>query len=347
MSCALRQEETWLFTRVKGGLRRIFRYEDGIVPNLMAMAFIVAGYAGGFLLLFSKPVWVWTLGVLILAESMIISAYFLHELVHHTIFRSKALNARVLAAISWVNGACLSSLARTEKKHLAHHIQKADIISFDFREWLKGHPVIRRGVAILEWAYFPAVEILMRVMMVIQPFSRSLPHRYRLLTTFIIRSGLWVWLLYWHWPAALGYALSLLIMISVLRFVDAFQHTYDAFVAEPGSGDPDIPRRNAAYEEEHTYSNLLSVRWPVCNLLTLNFVYHNAHHALPSMPWHRLRKYHESCYPLESRKSSVLPLKDQLISYHRYRVMRATGQDGPSGQQDFMGAVGVSFLTVF
>ena len=42
------------------------------------------------------------------------------------------------------------------------------------------------------------------------------------------------------------------------------------------------------YEEDNTYSNLLSTRYPWLNLLVLNFCYHNVHHNKPSEPWYRL-----------------------------------------------------------
>ena len=42
------------------------------------------------------------------------------------------------------------------------------------------------------------------------------------------------------------------------------------------------PARDRDYEEHNTYSNLLSQRFPVFNLLVLNFCYHNVHHHKPS-----------------------------------------------------------------
>ncbi len=45
-------------------------------------------------------------------------------------------------------------------------------------------------------------------------------------------------------------------MITVLRFMDAFQHTYEVF--EVGSALPD---RNRAYEQENTFTTLISRRY--------------------------------------------------------------------------------------
>ncbi|WP_053959484.1 fatty acid desaturase [Sulfobacillus thermosulfidooxidans] len=329
-----------------GPFHKVFRYTDGIVPNVAALIYIFAGYFGGWLFLFSRHVGLFILGILLLAHSMIISAYFFHELVHHTIFRSQSTNARMMAIISWINGGCLSYLPRAEKKHLAHHFQKADVISFDFRAWLQKHLWLAKMVMLLEWAYFPAVEMLMRAVMVIQPFTQRLPHRYRVLTTLIIRGGLWFGVLWWYWPAAFGYVLATLLFITVLRFIDAFQHTYEPIVAAPGTPPPDIPARSKTYEEENTYTNLLSQKWPVLNLLVLNFVYHNVHHAMPSMPWHRLRQYHDHQYMKETKPSQILSFRQQVIWYHRYRVARTVTSDYGNLETGFVGAVGVSFLTV-
>ncbi len=329
-----------------GVFHQTFRYADGMVPNLVALMYIFIGYIGGWFLLFSPHFLLFGLGVVILAHSMVLSAYFFHELVHHTIFRASSTNKRMMVLLSWINGACLSHLPRSEKKHLAHHFQKADVISFDFRTWLDKHPSIRRAVILMEWAYIPAVEILMRGSMIAQPFSRSLSHRFRVLGVLIIRMGLWVGVLWWHFEAAIGYVLSSLLFITVLRFIDAFQHTYEPIVASPNEPAPEIPPRDRRYEEDNTYTNLLSYSWPALNLLTLNFVYHNVHHALPAMPWHRLRQYHETHYVQEANPSQILSFHQQLTWYHRYRVARAVSTDYGNVQNGFVGAVGVSFLTV-
>ncbi len=332
--------------RLYGPFRKVFRFSDGVVPNTAVLIYIFAGYFSGWLLLFSRHMGFLILGIFLLAHSMIISAYFFHELVHHTIFRSQSTNVRMMAVMSWINGSCLSYLPRVEKKHLAHHFQKADIISFDFRAWLQKHLRLAKMVMLLEWAYFPAVEMLMRGVMIIQPFAQRLPHRHRVLTTLMIRGGLWLGILWWYWPAAVGYVLATLLFITVLRFVDAFQHTYEPIVAAPNAPPPDVPSRSKTYEQENTYTNLLSQKWPVLNLLVLNFVYHNVHHAMPSMPWHQLRQYHDHHYIKEAKPSQILPFCQQLIWYHRYRIARAVSSKYGNLESGLVGAVGVSFLTV-
>ena len=81
--------------------------------------------------------------------------------------------------------------------------------------------------------------------------------------------------------------------------------------------------RTPQYEEENTYSNLLSVKYPFLNaLVSLNFGYHNAHHLRPSAHWLNLPKIDEVMYP--NSDAHVFLLKDILATYHRHRLDRIT-----------------------
>jgi fatty acid desaturase len=145
------------------------------------------------------------------------------------------------------------------------------------------------------------------------------------------------------------YALAYLIFLTVLRFLDAFQHTYDVFATRSLEPAPVDPRRDRRYEYEHTYSNLISERWGWLNLLVLNFPYHNAHHVRPGEPWYRLPALHRELYAQADRQ--VITCRELLASFHRHRVARVLadgyGEVGSSGERarNFIGAVGVSFLT--
>jgi fatty acid desaturase len=108
--------------------------------------------------------------------------------------------------------------------------------------------------------------------------------------------------------------------------------------------------RDQRYEQENTFSNLISYRYPWINLLTLNFGYHNAHHHRPSVPWYRLPTLHEGVFGEQTR--AVLPLSELLRTWHRNRVRRVLSDDygkpgqGPGRADNYVGAHGVSFLTV-
>lgn len=171
----------------------------------------------------------------------------------------------------------------------------------------------------------------------------------RLIAIIVVRAAAFA-LLGWYSPKALLlYAVAYMIMLHVLRFADAFQHTYDAFAVLEGGEIPNDKVRDHAYEQANTYSNLVSVAHPALNLLLLNFSYHNAHHEKPIVAWHDLPKLHAQLFPREYVQ--VIPMRDLLRGHHRDRVRRVVADDygavgkGPNRADTFLGAVGVSFLT--
>jgi fatty acid desaturase len=145
------------------------------------------------------------------------------------------------------------------------------------------------------------------------------------------------------------YAIAYVLFLNVLRFMDAFQHTYEVFVTRSLAAAPIDPRRDLRYEYENTYSNLLAERRGWLNLLVLNFPYHNAHHVRPGEPWYRLPALHRSLYGDKDRQ--VITCAQLVASFHRHRVARVFAEDygsvAATGKRagDFIGAVGVSFLT--
>jgi fatty acid desaturase len=109
--------------------------------------------------------------------------------------------------------------------------------------------------------------------------------------------------------------------------------------------------RDRAFEQANTYSNVVSARWPVLNLLTLNFGYHNAHHERAAIPWYRLPALHRELFGAGRRE--LLPLPALLKTFHRNRLRRVLDDDygqvaaeGRGRADGFIGAHGVSFLTV-
>jgi fatty acid desaturase len=331
-------------------MRAWFRYEDGVWPNMAAIIYTFAGYAAG-LWAMAQPAWpVAALGVLLTAHALVYSGYLLHEAVHGTIFLSPAANDRLGMAVAWLNGACVASYTGVKNKHLRHHADRLDVVSFDYRAILRGWPMPwQRLVLALEFAYIPAVELLMRAMVVLTPLrSGSDADRCRVVLILAIRLALFTALGLASLQALLLYGVAYLLFLHVLRFIDAFQHTFEVFVSPEAAPAPVDPRRDRQYEHENTYSNLVSHR-PWLNLLVLNFPYHNAHHARPAIPWHRLASLHRTLYGDD--QGQVITCRALIRSYHRHRVARILAEDyghvAPDGDRagGFLGAVGVSFLT--
>src|SRR5690606_9585012 len=113
-------------------------------------------------------------------------------------------------------------------KHLIHHSERLDNVTWDYRPFLRAHPALRKLVTALEWGHIPAIDLLMHGMVIVAPFRmpRFRRNRARVIACLAVRVPLFA-LLGWLAPKALLlYALSYVLFLHVLRFADAFQHTY-------------------------------------------------------------------------------------------------------------------------
>lgn len=335
---------------------QIYRYADGKLANSLALAYAFGGYAAGFALLFADS-WLLNLaGTLLLGHAMIIAAYLIHEFAHGTIFAKPLNNERAGELCSWLCGSCYAGFQDLRKKHMRHHVDRADVITFDTKAFLNRCPGwFRKLVLAAEWAYVPAVELIMHYYVILLPFITSnekhRANRRKVALTLLVRTALFALVAAVSLKAMVLYFVAWSIMLTVLRFTDAYQHTYDAFaVLEDGGKIPDDKLRDRAYEQMNTFSNVVSVRWPVLDLLLLNFAYHNAHHEKPVAPWYRLRTLHAELYG--DGYAQVLPMHLLFKSFHQHRLRRVIDDDygvvEPAGERradGFYGAVGVSFLT--
>jgi fatty acid desaturase len=181
---------------------------------------------------------------------------------------------------------------------------------------------------------------------IVQPSQRH--HLPRVLAMLLVRALLLVTLAVFSLKAVLLYALAVAIELHVLNFFDSFHHTFAQYCIQPEQAIP--PQGDRAYEQANTYSNVISARFPWLELLVLNFTYHNAHHHRPSVPWWRLPALHRSLYG--ETHPAILPIVELVRSWHRNRVQRVYAQSygapghGPQRGDTFIGAHGVSFLTV-
>jgi fatty acid desaturase len=320
-------------------------------PNLLVMGYTVLGWPAGIWMLTLPSGWTNAVGVLLVAHTLIYSAYLIHDCAHHAIFPTRAGNDRLGVVMTWINGACLADYSRLKTKHLRHHSDRLDVVTFDYRAALRRLPGWARNLVLaLEWAYIPAVELVMRCMIVAAPFSfGTAAERVRVVLLLTLRVAFFAALAVVSLKAVLLYALAYVTFMTVLRFMDAFQHTYEVFASPSLAAALPDPRRDLRYEYENTYSNLVAERWGWLNLLVLNFPYHNAHHVRPSVPWFRLPTLHRSLYGEGDRQ--VITCGRLLASYHRHRVSRVLAEDygtvSATGDRagSFLGAVGVSFLT--
>lgn len=329
----------------------LFRYSDGALPNILVLAYVGVGYIAGLAMLAAPLGVVNAIGVLLVAHTLAVSAYVIHECTHGTIFSRPADNDRLGVAMAWLNGAAIAPYAGLKEKHLRHHADRLDVVTFDYRAVLRDSPGwFRKTILALEFVHIPAVELLMRGLVVATPFlERDRRGMLRVAGVLAVRLLFFALLGSVSVKAVLLYALAYVIFLHILRFQDAFQHTFDVYATRSLAPAPAAMRRDRAYEHANTYSDVISCGVPRLNLLLLNFPYHNAHHARPAAPWYKLTKLHDELYGAD--QAQVLPCRILLKNYHRHRVTRVLAEDyGEVAAQgarveNFIGAVGVSFLT--
>ena len=323
-----------------------------------AVLYACTAYLFGMLGVIHESLVINLLGTLLLAHGMIIAAYMIHECGHNSVFRHSRHNAVLGRTMSWLCGAAYGTYEDIRYKHFRHHVDNDDVVWFDYDRLFNRHPFFTKIIQALEWIYIPAQDLLMHFIMVFTSFiiPQRRNQRLRNVTVILIRGGAFLALAIFFPKAALLYAVAYVIMIQVLRFMDMLQHDYPYnttlfdYEDPPHKGDSD-------WEQEHTFSNPLSLRYEKLNWLTLNFGYHNAHHSNMAVPWYRLPSLHQELTGGDPQR--VIPLVAQLTLFHRNRVMRVYCEQAPEYPQgdaylnaarEAAGPIGgnaASFLTSF
>jgi fatty acid desaturase len=336
----------------------LFKEPKGLLMSGGALAYAVAGYVAGFAGLFHDSPVVNAAATLLLAHAMIVAAYLIHECAHNLVFKRSRHNAALGRAMSWLCGASYGTYEDMRYKHFRHHVDNDDVVWFEYDKFFEKHPLLLRLVRGLEWLYIPAHDLIMHFVMVFTSFiiPQRRDQRRRNVTVILIRGGIFGVMLFVVPKVAILYAVAYLIMMHVLRFMDMLQHDYPynatlfEYADPPHKGDSD-------WEQEHTFSNPVSLKYPGLNWLTLNFGYHNAHHADMNVPWYRLPELHRELTGDDPVR--VIPFRSQLRLYHRNRLRRVHNPqptDYPKGD-DYLrlaragtGPIGgnaASFLTSF
>ena len=340
-----------MFAAPLASRRRLFRDREAAILNSLVIVWTATGWAGSFALMGSSSPWLTVIGVLVCGHTMILAAYLIHEAAHQTLFARPAANRAIGETMNFIAGSCYASFERIRHMHIRHHRERADLTCFDVRRFVAAHAGVRRLLQVLEWAYVPATELMMHLQVVWRPFfvrsqRRHLPRAAAMLA---LRLSCLAALGLWSVKALTLYCVALLVQLHVLGFLDAFHHTFVQYFVEANAPVP-MAGRDRQYEQEHTYSNLISQRHPWLNMLALNFPYHNAHHQRASVPWYRLPAFHRELYG--DSAPAVMSVADLLATWHRNRVRSVRCEDFAMPMQQerlaeiFVGAHGVSFLTV-
>lgn len=323
-----------------------------------AVAYAIGGYGLGITGLFHESGLVNAGATLLLAHAMTIAAYLIHECGHNLVFHRGRDNARLGRMMSWLCGAAYGTYEDMRYKHFRHHVDNDDVVWFECDKFFEEHPITTKLIRLLEWFYIPAHDLMMHGVMVFTSFiiPQRRDQRLRNVSVILIRGGVFTVVALLFPQSALLYAVAYFMMIHVLRFMDSLQHDYPYSTTLFETSD--APHKgDTEWEQEHTFSNTLSLRYPKLNWLTLNFGYHNAHHANMNLPFYQLPELHAELSGNDP--AFVIPFRSQLRLYHRNRVSRIYNPQSkgyPKGieylraAQSGTGAIGgnaASFLTSF
>ena len=324
----------------------------------LAVLYALSAYGLGFAGLWADAVTVNFLSVLLLAHGMVIAAYMIHECGHNTVFRQNKHNARLGTFLTWLCGAAYGTYEDIRYKHFRHHVDNDDVVWFDYEAFFEKHPAVYKTTKLLEFFYIPAHDLIMHFIMVFCSFiiPQRRDQRLRNLSVIALRGGVYLLLLVSFPTVALLYALAYMVMMTVLRFMDGIQHDY-GYHLYLFTDERSDKKGNLEWEQQHTFSNVLSFHYEKPNWLVLNFGYHNAHHARPTTPWYELPKVHRALFGEDP--ANVIPLWPQLRLFHRYRNYRifhdapnlpdAQGGDflQAARRGEVTGGNAASFLTAF
>jgi len=305
-----------------------------------ALLYALAGYLVGFAGILHESLWVNVIATVLLGHAMVIAAYMVHECSHNTVFISNRDNARLGEALLWVVGSNYGTYEDIRYKHFRHHVDNDDVVWFDYEVFFKRNPLVLHITKALEWCYIPAHCLIMHFVTMLSGFliPERRDQRGRNLFVILLRGGLFLLLCLLSPKAGLLYVLAYMMMVTVLRFMDSLEHDYpyrlNLYTDEPSPHKGDL-----GWEQEHTFSPVISLRVDCLNWLVLNFGYHNAHHAKPTTPWFRLPDLHRELFG--SREDGIIPFRAQLKIFHKYRINRIMHDDPASSNRD---VEGIEFL---
>jgi fatty acid desaturase len=319
-----------------------------MIKNIIAISYVILFYSSGVALI-TQGYWMLNiLGVIMLTHSLVISNGLTHEFIHGNIFRDRQFNSFWGQVMTHLNGACYAPWKKIVEHHMSHHLRHVDLVRFDFVKYLSQdiNPWLRKCYLVMEWLYFPMLEMELRWRIILDPFL-SKEKRCLLVRTIwfmFYRTFAFSLLAMFSCKALVLYLVSYISFVNLVRFIDAFHHTYDYIVV-----GQEISPRDRTYEQKNTFTNLISLKYSWLNLFFLNFGYHNAHHHNMRCPWYDLPELHEKLYGEEEQ--SILYLSKLISNYHQFRLPRLfsgqgeLGADGEIKIESFTGGLSVSLLT--
>jgi fatty acid desaturase len=219
--------------------------------------------------------------------------------------------------MQWLHGTSYARFQDLAQGHIDHHIKGVDLYIFDRISFINSLPMLLQNlIAGLEWLYFPALLFIRQIVGVSLIYRNgNWQDKARVIVVLLLRIAMFAALGWISLPALLLYSLAYIGAVHVILIVDCLQHTYELYPY-----DAVIHKKTVAHEQAHTFSTLLSLKYPWLNLLLLNFGYHNAHHAVMKCPWYNLPEL--DAVVAEQHDNHYITLPQILTRYHQFRIRR-------------------------
>ena len=205
--------------------KKLLHEPAGLLYHGGAVAYAVFGYALGWLGILFGNVPVNILATILLAHSMTIAAYMIHECGHNTVFRANKPNARLGRILNWICGTAYGTYEDIRYKHFRHHVDNDDSVWFQYEAFFDRYPIVLRVTKFLEWFYIPAHDLIMHFIIVFASFliPQRRDQRVRNLTVIVIRGSIFLAVVVFFPMAAFLYAAAYMLMIHILRFMDSLE----------------------------------------------------------------------------------------------------------------------------
>lgn len=302
---------------------KIYLHQPKTWLNILVIIYTLTAYYGGIALLLFPSVWLNIVGTILVSHGLVYAAFLGHELLHGSVFKKRNLNELTALIIRWITGMCYVPFNQAAHGHIGHHL------GIKSKSKGKGplavllalpEPVVV-GVVILEWLYFPIISFLYIWWRNFFPFRQGQPwpQKLRVLLLMLARGIMFTVLGIISFKALSLYFFAYLIMITVVRFNQAFEHT---------SSYTDDPESRISFT---TFSPVISKKYSWLDMLVLNFSYHNAHHILMSCPWYHLPSLDRHIF--QGHQEHHLAWVTLLQNYHRFRTTRLFSPSGEAIDQ--------------
>ena len=300
-----------------------------IFPNAILVPSIFLLYGiGAFLSIQGEHLWALPLSTILLTTSLLWAWYLAHDCAHLSVLRTKMANDLLGESLSLINGVSYTEFNAYRNDHVRHHSEKIDLLGVDLRKYSKHiGKNARKTLVLFESIYIPILFVVIKYATIVEVVQHGAKaKKLRALASVVVNWSLYLILVHISKFAAIPLLFAVCIRINVVRFVDAFQHSYSQI--DPASRDRN--RRNREYEFVNTFSIPVAKKFHWLNLFILNFGFHGAHHIAPTCPWYllpRLNNVIQKSHSFSQAKSTAgrewdISMIALIKNYHKHRIKR-------------------------